>query len=240
MNGFVDGKRKVLRESEVVVLLQTAGALTLGEPWRLKYHDTHPDAPDNLVYANIRKAPKGDLTDEQLHVIGRHLAANFAELDSDSLHLAQYVVGIPEAGEPLAESFATAWLEFRGNPLTLVHLGKVEDACGRRIVSGRAIFPEGENGVIMVDDACSDAGTKMEAADALRSMGLTPTDCIVLLDREQGGKERVEAQGINFHASFTLAWAMEFLYRVELLDPDTHAKILKSLVDMAAYMATHT
>jgi pyrimidine operon attenuation protein/uracil phosphoribosyltransferase len=238
LDGLVADEREVLTELQIVAMLYGAGALILGEPRKLKLHDEHPDAPENLVYLSIRKPPKGNLTDIQLRAIGRHLAANYVESMSDPdivspLPLdAEYVVGLPEAGEPIAEGFVSAWAEFTGVELTQLHLKKKMVAGYRMIVPGPKVpLDSRHNGkVIMIDDVCSGGRSMLEAAQALVKMGLYRHFCAVFMDREQGGRQLLYGHGIEFFSSLT---------GVGLLDPEIMSRINQSLTEMDKFLVAH-
>lgn len=229
--------REALTNAEIAILLLATGAMQFG-PKPLEYHEKHPDAPENWVYANIRGEPKGVLKIEYLHALGRHMAdrtqGHLWEADS-----AKYVTGLPTAGEPLADGFMQVWSEWSKIGPELIHLNKIEGEGFRRIEAGDAGGLALGSKVIIVDDVITAAGTKLEAIQALRQMGLEPIGCVVLLDREQGGKAQVEAQGVKVEASFTLTDLLGFYQRMGLITAETRTKVNVSLTAMAQYMAEH-
>lgn len=52
-------------------------------------------------------------------------------------------------------------------------------------------FQDGEI-VLVLDDLITGANTKMEGVEAIRNNSLIVTDCIVLVDCEQGGLEQYQ------------------------------------------------
>jgi orotate phosphoribosyltransferase len=70
------------------------------------------------------------------------------------------------------------------------------DAPGFRLV------PEGAR-VLLVEDVITTAGSVIAAAQALREAKLDPVAACVLVDREEGGKEALEAENIEVFAAFT-------------------------------------
>lgn len=54
--------------------------------------------------------------------------------------------------------------------------------------------------VVVLDDLITTGASKLEAIRPLEEAGLTVRDIVVLIDREQGGREAVEAAGYRVHA----------------------------------------
>jgi uridine monophosphate synthetase len=54
--------------------------------------------------------------------------------------------------------------------------------------------------VVLLDDVISTARSKLEAIEVLAREGLKITDLVVLVDRESGGKEEIERNGVRCHA----------------------------------------
>jgi uridine monophosphate synthetase len=57
-----------------------------------------------------------------------------------------------------------------------------------------------EDRIVLLDDVISTARSKLEAIEILRREGLKVTDLVVLVDRESGGREEIERNGINCHS----------------------------------------
>src|SRR5262249_37672449 len=60
-------------------------------------------------------------------------------------------------------------------------------------------FQPGER-VVVIDDIITDGASKLEAIEPLEAAGLVVEDLVVLIDREQGGRERLAAKGYRLHA----------------------------------------
>lgn len=225
---------------ELILMLYAMGALIIGEPRRLKYHDQHPEAPLSQVYFNLRGKPKGNLSPYQLNLLGRSFTRWLTCQGTETIILAKYIAGIPNAGEALAEGFLDGLHDEGIGGVELIHLEKEESAGSRRILCGEipSNLAIGAR-VIMVDDVCSDGESKIEAAAVLRSIGLNPTDCLVFIDREQGGHERLRAGGITLRASCSVSTCLDSLVEMGLIDPDSRSAIDKSLSDLSEYMMNH-
>lgn len=56
--------------------------------------------------------------------------------------------------------------------------------------------------IVVIDDVATSGASIMEAVRLVRAEGAIVTDAIVLVDREEGAKERLAAEGIALHAIF--------------------------------------
>ncbi len=63
-------------------------------------------------------------------------------------------------------------------------------------------FQEG-NKVVVVDDVITTGGSTLKAIDAIRKAGGEVVFCLVLVDREEGGREAIEANGVPVASIFT-------------------------------------
>lgn len=63
-------------------------------------------------------------------------------------------------------------------------------------------FAPGQN-IIVVDDVITTGGSTLKAIDAIERDGGHVKFCIVLVDREEGGREAIEARGIHVIPLFT-------------------------------------
>ncbi len=78
----------------------------------------------------------------------------------------------------------------------------------RRLVEGE--FQTGEC-VVVLDDLITTGASKLETIALLEELGLRVEDVVVLLDREQGGREYLEERGYRLHAVFRLGEMLDVL-----------------------------
>jgi uridine monophosphate synthetase len=78
----------------------------------------------------------------------------------------------------------------------------------RRVVEGE--FRKSER-VVVLDDLITTGASKLEAIAPLEELGLQVEDIIVLIDREQGGREDLEERGYRLHAVFGLGEMLDVL-----------------------------
>ncbi len=63
-------------------------------------------------------------------------------------------------------------------------------------------FASGQN-IVVVDDVITTGGSTLKAVDAIEKAGGHVKFCIVLVDREEGGRQAIEARGIHVISLFT-------------------------------------
>ncbi len=137
--------------------------------------------------------------------IGQLLAAEVRACRADR------IAGIPYAGLPLAVAASLA----SGIPLVYPRR-EVKSYGTRREVEG--VFQAGER-VVVVDDIVTDGASKLEAIAPLEAAGLVVHDLVVLIDREQGGRERLAAKGYTLRAVLTISACFDALERQGLVEP---------------------
>jgi uridine monophosphate synthetase len=120
------------------------------------------------------------------------------------------IAGIPYAGLPIAVATSLAG----GFPL--IYARREDKAYGtRRRIEGR--FEPGEH-VVVIDDIITDGASKFEAIQPLEEAGLVVEDLVILIDREQGGRERLAERGYRLHAVLTISRCFDELERAGLTD----------------------
>jgi orotate phosphoribosyltransferase len=137
--------------------------------------------------------------------IGRLMAALVGRCRADR------IAGIPYAGLPLAVATSLAG----GFPL-LYPRREAKDHGIRRPIEGP--FRAGEQ-VVVIDDIVTDGASKLEAIAPLEAAGLVVRDLVILIDREQGGRERLAARGYALHSVLTITACFDELAAAGLVAP---------------------
>jgi len=126
-----------------------------------------------------------------LETIGALIAAEVARCGADR------IAGIPYAGLPLAVAASLA------GRVPLVYPRREDKSYGtRRRIEG--LFAPGER-IVLIDDIITDGASKFEAITPLEEAGLIVRDLVILIDREQGGREALAARGYALHALLTIS-----------------------------------
>ena len=141
-----------------------------------------------------------------LESTGRLMAAEIARCGADR------IAGIPYAGLPLAVAASLA------GRLPLIYPRREEKGYGtKRRIEG--LFTAGER-VVLIDDIITDGASKFEAIEPLEGAGLVVKDLVILIDREQGGRELLAAKGYVLHSVLTISECFAALERTGVVDTE--------------------
>ncbi|KAM9582909.1 uridine 5'-monophosphate synthase isoform 2-T2 [Trichechus inunguis] len=129
------------------------------------------------------------------------------------------VCGVPYTALPMA----TVICSTNQIPM-LIRRKESKDYGTKRLVEG-AVNP-GET-CLIIEDVITSGSSVLETVEVLQKEGLKVTDAIVLLDREQGGKEMLEAHGIHLHSVCTLSKMLEILEQQKKIDAEMVRRVKK-------------
>jgi uridine monophosphate synthetase len=168
--------------------LLTSGAVKFGA-FRLKLHETQPDAPLSPMYVDLRVLRSfPDALDAAV--------ATLSELiETRGLVFARYA-DVPMAATPMVAVLS----HLTRIPMITPRETKTHGAGG----SINGFFTPGET-VVVIDDVVTHADSKLEAIHTLEANGLVAHDVVVLVDREQGGPEAIAAAGYRLHAAVKIS-----------------------------------
>jgi orotate phosphoribosyltransferase len=133
----------------------------------------------------------------------------------------QRIAGIPVAGIP----FASLMAYHLKKPFLYIRKGVRLHGRQRKV---EGVIAPGDH-VLLVDDLITTGLSLKKAAKAIIVEGGVVTDAVVLLDREEGGKERLEKNGIKLHAMIRVSEIANKLYEVGAIDGDQLKTILKQV-----------
>jgi uridine monophosphate synthetase len=146
-----------------------------------------------------------------LQEVTRHYARLLAELDYAR------IAAIPYAAMPIG----TAVSLLTGQPM--IYPRREAKSYGtRKLIEGE--YHAGER-VALLDDLISSGGSKLEAIAPLEEEGLVVRDVVVLIDREQGGREDLAAKGYTLHAAVTLRQLVDALEAEARLTADEAQRV---------------
>lgn len=145
----------------------------------------------------------------------KHLADYLLEmLPLDNFDL---ICGVPYAALPMATAMS---LE---SYIPLIIKRKEAKGYGtKKLIEG--IFQKGQN-CLLVEDVITSGKSLLETIPEIENEGLTVSDIVVVLDRQQGGRELLEKKGYRVHTLFTIADACEILKEDGKLSEEEHRRI---------------
>ena len=129
------------------------------------------------------------------------------------------IAGIPTAGMPFASVIA-----YHLKKPFLYMRPKVRLRGRERQIEG--ILMPG-NRILLVDDLIATGLSLRKAAKAIRAEGGVVTDALVLLDREEGGKERLTKDNIRLHYLLTASEAAHKLYELGAIEENQLKTVLE-------------
>ena len=153
----------------------------------------------------------------------RKICDFFAEQITNQIGLKNFdrIAGIPLAGIPFASQIAYNL----GKPFLYVRKGVRLHGRKRRV---EGILISGDR-VLLVDDLVTTGLTLNRAAKAVRAEGGVVRDAVALLDREEGGREKLEKNGTNFHALLRMSEVAITLFEIGAIDEESRKTILKQI-----------
>ncbi len=114
--------------------------------------------------------------------------------------------GVPYAALPMATTMS---LE---SDIPLIIKRKEAKSYGtKKLIEG--IYKKGQN-CLLVEDIITSGKSLLETIDEVENEGLKVSDIVVVLDREQGGKELLEKKGYRVHSLFTITETINILKEV--------------------------
>mgnify|MGYP005667336357 CR=1 FL=1 len=127
------------------------------------------------------------------------------------------IAGIPTAGIPFASTIAY----LMNKPFIYIRQAKKLHGRERRV---EGLLSPGDR-VLLIDDLITTGSSLLKAAKAIVAEGGIVKDAVVLLDREEGGKERLSKEGISLRAVFKISEIAQTLYELDAIDEE-HLKLI--------------
>jgi uridine monophosphate synthetase len=118
-----------------------------------------------------------------------------------ALHF-ERLAGLPYAAIPIATA-----ISLRGSFPMIYPRKEAKEYGTRAAIEGE--YRDGETAVV-IDDLATTGGSKFEAIEKLQAAGLKVKDVVVLIDRQSGAREALQAAGYNLHAVVTISELLDY------------------------------
>ena len=148
------------------------------------------------------------------------------------------IISIPQIFHQIVSAYADILKDLKFDRIAGIPYGSLPTATGLALRMERPmIFPRKEvktygagklieghfhagETIVVVDDILISGKSVMEGAAKLKSAGLNVEDIVVLIDHEQGVKDKMQANGYCAHSVLALSEIAEVLYRANRIDTD--------------------
>jgi len=202
--GIEEIERRVWEE-EKLFLMKQVGILLIKNS-AIKFGDyILASGKKSPYYIDLRQTISSPITMDWIGNALTRIVIN--EIGKDKI---DKILGVPTAGVP----FATVVSQKLAVPLIYYRQARKEHGVRKKI---EGILDRNDR-VLIIDDLITTGESVIESAEVVRDQGGVVNEWVVLLDREQGGKERLRSSRIEPHVLFKISDAMEWLHTVGLIE----------------------
>lgn len=180
-----------------------------GKGFRLKLHETNPDAPLSPFYLDFRIM-------RSFPLILKTSAQVFQEMMKDSFSAPHLLADIPQAITP------TVAVLSQRTEIGMITPREPKTHGSGAVIDG--VFHAGQS-VLVFDDLITQAHSKISVVKTLTSHNLKVLGVLVLADRQQGGRQQLEQENIPFRAAFDLDRLLESYYHGRLISRNLYDEI---------------
>lgn len=178
----------------------------------LKIHEVKPDTPLSPIYVNLRNLPE-----QVLEKIAQVLSEVKLETPQE------FCTGVPKAALVIAQRFSRA-----SNIPFIDVFEKIGQNTDRKIVIKEGVKPKPDTKLLVIDDVVAHGKSKLEALEAAKQVGFY-VNMLVLIDREQGGVEQVEAEGCRVYAAMKLTDILDFYMEKQMITKKQYQQAVEYL-----------
>ena len=198
-------------QAKLADMLFEIGAVKFGA-FRIKLHETQPDAPLSPIYLNFRLLRSYP---EVLGFTAELLLKLAAPLKFDVL------ADIPTGVTPIVA--------------VMTYLGRYPMISPRKETKGYGLgvaidgaYKAGQR-VLLVDDVISAGDSKFDAIEKLQKAGLVVEDLLVVVDREQGGTAGLREKGYRPYAVTTISQLLTRYRETGAIDETRYQDVVANL-----------
>lgn len=120
-----------------------------------------------------------------------------------SLEKNDLICGVPYAALPMATA-----MSLESNIPLIIKRKEAKSYGTKKLIEG--VYQKGQT-CLLVEDVITSGKSLLETLEEVESEGLKVSDIVVVLDREQGGKELLEKKGYRVHTLFSISEVVQML-----------------------------
>lgn len=83
---------------------------------------------------------------------------------------------------------------------------------------------------VVIEDLITTGTSLFETLEPLQEESLVVKDIVCLIDREQGGRERLEEKGYRVHSVFKITQILDYLFQVEKITEEDFARVQEYII----------
>lgn len=131
------------------------------------------------------------------------------------------VCGVPYAALPMATA-----ISLHGNLPMLIKRKEAKSYGGKKIIEGK--FNKGDK-IVLIEDVITSGISLEETIVELEAEGLVIEKILVVLNREQGGIEKLLQKGYNAEALFSMSGLIQLLHQENKISTEVHQAVVDFL-----------
>ena len=196
LNGEINQVRQRIKLAQGITALQTELIMALYEIGCIQFGQfTLASGQQSPIYIDLRKMSSDPL-------LLKMAALAYADLLRPLTY--NHLAAVPYA----ALTIATAVSLTTGSPLIYPRKEVKAYGTGKSI---EGVFAPGDRAVV-IEDLVTSGGSVLKTIEQLKAAQILVSDVIVLIDREQGGRETLAQKGYRLHATLRLSEILDVLY----------------------------